>query len=213
MNATLKSFFWSKIYRPLDELWFDVKYNIQTKGEILPHQIETRFNTQPFAEAYQPVSTKTINRIFQDIAALKLSAPQFVDIGCGKGKAVFYAANTGLFERAGGIDFCHTFIDDAQRNLKHFTGNQSIPLWFETGDASEYQIPDEQCILFFFNPFNETILNRFIANNKERIQRHQSTVIYANDIYLPVFLNQGFQPLLSNSQFHYTILQLPSSQM
>jgi len=154
MNAALKSFFWSKIYRPLDELWFDVKYNIQTKGEILPHQLVTEFSSKPYAEAYQPVSTKTIHRIFEDLSAHGIKAPHFIDIGCGKGKAVFYAANTGLFESAGGIDFSAPFIGDAQQNHRCFTGSRATPLWFHVEDASTYRMPDEQCLLFFFNPFN-----------------------------------------------------------
>ncbi len=209
MSTSLKSFFWSKIYRPLDELWFDVKYNIQTKGEILPSQFVTNFSTQAFAEAYQPVSTKTINQIFNDLEQHRIAAPQFIDIGCGKGKAVFYAANTHLFKQAGGIDFCQMFINDCHRNLSTFTGNKSLPLWFKVGDASEYTVPDKPCLLFFFNPFNDVILSKFIENNYASIQKNNTTIVYANDIYIPSFLNYGFIPIVANTQFHYTILRLP----
>ncbi|CAL7960171.1 hypothetical protein GAMM_140013 [Gammaproteobacteria bacterium] len=104
------------IIRPIASYKFDKVYNISTSGEVEHTLLNADDKISLYhATSYQAVPIKYLNILFD---LLRDDSPEnhFIDIGCGKGRACFYACRK--YKRITGIDFSQNLVTDAQKNLK-----------------------------------------------------------------------------------------------
>jgi SAM-dependent methyltransferase len=88
----------------------------------------------------------------------------FLDIGSGSGKALIMAA-TFPFDRIIGIEYSSQLTDLAGRAVELARPKlrcQHIELI--TGDATEFAIPADVSVLYFFNPFWDEVLAKVFDN-------------------------------------------------
>jgi len=178
------------IIRPFASYKFDKTYHISTSGEI-----ECEFlgaldkNSLSHATYYQAVPIEYLDILFNLLQDDSLQA-HFIDIGCGKGRACFYAQQK--YKRVTGIDFSPSLIADAQKNLQSFSGAIKGEIKFELRDASLYDLPDEPALVYLYNPFDEYILRKFITRNIGHFLKHKSRIAYVNDVYHDLLIKCGF---------------------
>jgi SAM-dependent methyltransferase len=142
------------------------------------------------ASPSQPVAFQEISL---SLKALPRDRPaQFVDIGCGVGRACFFAAYYGEFSNVIGMDFNAALIDLARENSSRFDNRNSATLDFQVGDAREYRLPDSRCVVFLYNPFDANVLRQFLEKNRDHFQRRNSILIYVNDVHRGVMPEVGF---------------------
>lgn len=110
----------------------------------------------------------------------------FIDIGCGKGRMLLYARLTKKFNKVIGIDISNELIMTAKKNF----GGAGIQTYAD--DATNWLLPNEKCLIYMFNPFNETILKIFLKNNLDHFANYSSTIIYHRDIYSTALEELGF---------------------
>jgi hypothetical protein len=92
----------------------------------------------------------------------------FVDFGSGMGRIVMLAA--GLpFRRVIGVEFAPQLHVIAQQNVAA-AGCRNVEL--VQADATEWRIPADASVLFFFNPFEGEILRRVFANIRRSVEEH-----------------------------------------
>lgn len=142
------------------------------------------------ASPSQPVAFEEINRSLKALPRDK--PPNFVDIGCGAGRACFFAAYFGGFSNVIGVDFNTALIDLARENASRFNNRNSATLDFQVGDAREYRLPDSRCVVFLYNPFDASVLRQFLEKNRGHFQRQKSIIIYVNDVHRDVMAEAGF---------------------
>jgi SAM-dependent methyltransferase len=182
----------------LDDKLFDLRYGIQTGGYVTQSDLDTNFpDSLSHAVAYQSTRLWTLRRVFRGLDKLKPShSPEvFVDLGCGTGRACFYAATRGSFRDIVGVDFSPSLIERARSNARSFRGP---PVRFDCCDAGAYQLPDRSCMVFMFNPFDEIILQRFLALNGRALRSNDGLLVYANDIHRQVLIDCQFTLLYRN---------------
>ena len=82
---------------------------------------------------------------------------RIADFGCGPGLYTLPLAQTGA--KVTGIDFSENLCELCTRNLENFAiGRSNLSSWEVVyGDARDYSVPFEANVLFFNNPFDETI--------------------------------------------------------
>ena len=119
----------------------------------------------------------------------------FIDIGCGKGRLLLYAKLTKKFNKVIGIDVSNELIMTAKKNFE----GTDVETYAE--DATSWLLPNEKCLIYMFNPFNETILKKFLERNLNHFENHNSTIIYHRDIYSSVLEKLGF--IKNFSQYGY----------
>jgi SAM-dependent methyltransferase len=83
----------------------------------------------------------------------------FIDIGCGKGKALLVAAPR--FRWAIGVEFVPALAEIARKNLVRLGIRNAI---IEEGDARSFPFPSRPTIVFFCNPFGREIMGKVVAN-------------------------------------------------
>jgi SAM-dependent methyltransferase len=87
----------------------------------------------------------------------------FVDLGCGKGKALLLAGDLG-FRRVVGLEFSPELAAAARENVARRRGLGPATVEVVTGDAGAYELPPEPLVIYMYNPFDEVIVARVVAN-------------------------------------------------
>lgn len=177
-------------------IWQEVKgerkYRIATTGADELESLEEKGIDTEHATIYMPVSYGMLEMIFDKL----LTSPKkhFLDIGCGKGRALCVAAHNG-FTKISGVDFSKELCEAAISNLN--ITKQKIPsIRFEVinNDAFYYSIPDDVDCVFLFNPFDEIIMSGVVKNIMQslKLNPRKIQVIYANPLHKELFLQAGF---------------------
>jgi SAM-dependent methyltransferase len=143
---------------------------------------------------YQGASYFILFSIFNKLPQEIKDLP-FIDFGCGKGRAIFVAENCG-FTHLIGVDIAKELIEDANNNktlYKKKNLKSTIEFIFE--DATQYKIPNDTVVYYFFNPFGEDILDKVLKNILKSVENNPRTIycIYLNPKYATIFEKNGFQ--------------------
>jgi tRNA1(Val) A37 N6-methylase TrmN6 len=100
----------------------------------------------------------------------------FVDIGSGKGRLLMLARLMG-YARVIGVEFSPILHAAALQNLAAFTGGQSATqIELFNMDATAYEIPEEDCVMFMFNPFHEPVLDDFLEHLRPQLQNRRTAL-------------------------------------
>ena len=175
------------------EIRGEKKYGIRTSGyDELKHLQEKGIDLS-HSTIYMPVNFYMLEKMMGEISKCEHNG-NFLDIGCGKGRAMAVAAYYG-FKKITGIDISKEFIDETKKNLAHV--QQKFPgVKFEAmlQDAFYYNIPKEISVIFLFNPFDEVIMSGVVENILMSQEKNRRTiwVIYINPLYENLFLENGF---------------------
>jgi SAM-dependent methyltransferase len=145
------------------------------------------------ANRYEPI---TEAGFYQMLAATKLDTSQhtFVDLGSGKGRALFLAERSG-FRRVVGVELSAILHDVAVANVKKLSasrpGVQGIELICQ--DAREYVFRPEPTLLYMYNPFPEDVVRECIGNLHRIAQQGlPCTIVYANPAASHVISSQDW---------------------
>jgi hypothetical protein len=97
----------------------------------------------------------------------------FIDLGAGKGKSLLLASRYP-FRRIIGVELSADLCQVAERNVLTYKSADQTSHAFEIicGDASEFELPEEPCLVFLFNPFRgavmQKVVNNLIASSKRK---------------------------------------------
>lgn len=150
---------------------FDVQHGTETSGLIGGSDLETGHAHDVYNTAYYGMSPSRFRGAMERWIALPPAAPletyTFVDLGCGKGRAVLMATQFP-FREVVGVELHPELARVAQENLRSWQaqGKSVSPARIVCGDATEYEFPDGPCLLYLFNPFGQPVMERLL----ERVQ-------------------------------------------
>lgn len=177
------------------EISGEKRYGIKTTGADQLRHLERNGVDIDHATIYMPVHYPLLEELLQ-----QLNIPErkhFLDIGCGRGRALCVAAHQG-FTEVTGIDFSPALCRNAEANLE-LTKKQlpSLKGNVINNDAFYFNIPDDVDCLFLFNPFDEVIMSGVAANLAESLQRspRKMNIIYVNPLHKSYFTAMGFREI------------------
>jgi len=181
------------------EIAGEKKYGINTTGADELFKLEKQGIDISHATIYMPVSYTLLEEAFKQLntSTLLNSKPlnHFLDIGCGKGRALCVAAHQG-FKKVTGLDFARDLCEAAKENLE--STKQKIPeLDYKiiNNDAFYFEIPDDVDCIFLFNPFDEIIMSGVVNNILKSLQNNprEISIIYVNPLHKELFLKAGYK--------------------
>jgi len=197
-----------KIYA-LEDFIFEKYYGFNFSGNIKANDLVTSYATKKNAFEYRPVFIGTLRNLFSEVGKIDCKYQNFIDIGSGKGKACFYALKKQVFKQVVGVEFSKELVDIANQNQK-VIGVSNIE--FLNVDASNYVLPDELSFIFLFNPFDQIVLERFLQNNINHFNSHNSVIAYANDVHRTVLVRMGFETIFRNQTRKISIYRMADSR-
>ncbi len=155
---------------------FDLAYGVDTTGlvwgeslaAVPPKQEDAKY----WATGYYGVSPSSLDDAFH---SLGLDWPEysFVDIGCGKGRAMLLALRYG-FREVSGVELSPELAAVAQRNLAAFDApwrHRGTPAHVFTGDATTLPLPTGPVLLYLYHPFAAPVMQRFLEHVGESLRR------------------------------------------
>lgn len=187
------------------EIKGEKKYGINTTGADELHKLEKQGIDISHATIYMPVSYTLLQDIFNQLNPAAQAGIHFLDIGCGKGRALCVAAHKG-FKKVTGIDFAKDLCETAKENL-HITKQKIPALEYKiiNNDAFYFEIPDDVDCIFLFNPFDEFIMSGVVNNICNSLQNNprKIKIIYINPLHKEQFLKAGFNETWYTKKMKY----------
>ncbi len=198
----------------LQEIKGEKKYGINTTGADELKNLEEKGIDISHATIYMPVSYELLEETFKQLNHSTVKPfSHFLDIGCGKGRALCVAAHKG-FKKVTGIDFSTTLCARAKENC--LITQQKLPA-FEfliiNNDAFYYAIPSTVDCIFMFNPFDEIIMSGVAENIRISIDANPRniSIVYVNPLHKELFINAGFKETFYSKKMKYLEVSILSN--
>lgn len=171
------------------ETKFDRSLGIDTGGTVHVPNLGVDEKRAQSATAYDATPARIAEHLI-DLIADRARGFTFIDMGSGKGRVLLLAARRP-FARVVGVELserlCRIARDNAAKFARRFP--DLAPISIHNVDAAEYRIPDGPCVLYFYNPFDSSILDRIVANMRSSYERNprKIVVVYYNPKFPDVF--------------------------
>lgn len=148
------------------------RHGVDTFGKVVmeEHDAERGF--------YRPLPWRALSRILSENDVRPDDV--FIDLGAGKGRAVFLAARYP-FKRVIGVEMSAELSAVARANIEKVRDQlQCQDVEIVTSDVLLYKIPDDATVIFLYNPFQGDIFASTIRKLLESVDRRprQVRVIY-----------------------------------
>lgn len=171
---------------------FDLRHGVDTSGLIWGERLRSGQPREYWATGYYGISPSIF---WQAIDRLRLPWPKytFVDIGCGKGRALMLALRYP-FRRALGVELSPELARVANRNLQCFSAEWrlDIPAEAISGDAAIFDLPPGDLVLYLYHPFAAPVMRKFLAHLRASLEGEP------REVYL-LYMNPELDQLLQQS--------------
>jgi SAM-dependent methyltransferase len=156
---------------------FDQKYHVDTAGLVQLSELTCESDNKAHGVWYEPTPIKTLKCMFAPLPA-DLSDFTFIDYGCGKGRTILYASNYN-FRRIVGVEFAKELYDVAQRNIQSFRSKaqKCRDIGAVCMDAAQFPLPEGNCVLYFFHPFQAEVMARVLDNIEQSFRSRPRRLI------------------------------------
>ena len=154
---------------------FDERYGMDTSGLIGGGSLAVGHRHDAYITGYAGISPSrfeaAIERWRDTISPARLEDYTFIDLGCGKGRAVLLASRLP-FREVIGIELNPQLAAIAQRNADHWRnlGEQVSPIRICVADATEPDLPNGPSLLFLYNSFSKPLVCRLADNLVKRLR-------------------------------------------
>ncbi len=186
------------------EIRGEKKYGIRTSKVNDLTKLSIIGNNKKHAEIYQGANyflLESVLSYLQNTGANK----NIIDYGCGKGRVLAVAAFYG-FNKITGIEFAKELCNASRKNIA------PLQLQFPKKvfniihiNAIDYKIEEDVNVFFFFNPFNEIVMNKVITNILTSINQNKRMihVTYINPRHKQLFIDAGFTEVFHIKKMNY----------
>jgi SAM-dependent methyltransferase len=146
---------------------FDVEHGTDTGGLIPGSELGAGHRHDLFIAGYAGVPPSgfraAISRWQGTGPHYRIEEYTFLDLGCGKGRAVLLASALG-FREAVGVELNAGLAEIARANAAMWAaaGKARSPIRIECGDATEVVWPSGPCLIYLYNPFAKMVMQAVV---------------------------------------------------
>lgn len=158
---------------------FDRMHGTETSDRIELAQLDVVGDNRDQGVYYEPTSTRMFRRVMAQVAAkVTFSDFSFIDYGSGKGRTLLMASDYP-FRTIIGVEFSRELHETAQRNIAVYRGRRQRcnDLVSIHSDATVYDPPPGDLLVYFFNPFLKEVMMRVLANLARVARQNGSRVV------------------------------------
>ena len=153
---------------------------------------------------YEGVNYFILENLLENFRRRYPDQKDFLDAGCGKGRAMVVAAHYG-FTRITGIEFAKELCEEAKKNLAEVaTKFPEMEYKVLYKDILDHKITNES-VFFLFNPFDEHVLAGLLDNIEESVFQHPRPIyiIYASPLHEEVLVKYHYDFVYRVRRVHY----------
>jgi SAM-dependent methyltransferase len=174
---------------------FDVRHGTDTTAALTPAEAGIPEERRRTATMYLPTADRDLAAMMSALAwpGAQQSAATFVDLGSGKGRVVFLAAQRA-FREVVGVELSPVLHAIAAQNLEILlaAGALRAPVRLVHGDATHFEPPRGPLVVYLYHPFSEAIAAQVIARLAELPT--PVAILYCHPTVQPAFAPAVFAP-------------------
>ena len=144
-----------------EERRFDRKLGVDTDGWIELDSLTIPMGDPAKGIHYGPTPVLVVRWWLRELS-VDARGFTFVDMGSGKGRVPLCAALHG-FRRSIGVEFAEELHRVAQKNARA-ARTHGLTVEPILGDAAAFDFPSDPLVVFFNNPFTESVMESVLAN-------------------------------------------------
>ncbi len=171
-------------WQPTAEHAFDREHGTDTSGLILGEELQSGAASDRWNTAYYGIGVSVFGQVLSQVPRTLMRDATFVDLGCGKGRALLLAASYP-FREIIGVEIAPSLHEIACENAVRFAAAHPAapPLRVLLGDAARYELPEGPLVLYLYHPFCRPVLEEVVANleRSQRVRPRPLAVVYIND--------------------------------
>lgn len=187
------------------ERTFDALYGTDTAGYIARDDLGIGDrDVREQCESYEPTKVWILKRIFEDLP-IRFQDYVLVDIGSGKGRTLLIASEYP-FKKIVGIEISSRLNAIAVANLQRYQRDSRRCDYVVSTciNATEFRLPDENLVVYLYNPFHENLLTELLSNIDASLKQlpRDFFLVYVNPVHHDLIEARGFVRLLKKTKRH-----------
>ena len=161
---------------------FDRLHNTDTSGFVSTEELPTSPFDRGGKGVYAGSQPSIIRAALRALPALESFT--FVDLGCGKGRAMIVASEFA-FREIVGVELSESLVRDGLKNAAVLRRRfpTRVPLRVELHDATTFPLPAGNLVIFLYNPFGEQAIAKVIAMLETLPADRQVFIVYYNPVH------------------------------
>jgi SAM-dependent methyltransferase len=178
---------------PTAEHAFDRQYGVDTSGLVWGVDLKTGSPSDPWNTAYYGIGPSVFYHVMAQVPASLQRTATFIDLGCGKGRAVLLASEYP-FAQVTGVEIAPQLHRIAVENVARYTAARSAeahgdvaridlaPMRVLLEDAANYRFPNGPLVVYLYHPFCRPVLEKVLRNLGRSLAQEprDAAVIYIN---------------------------------
>lgn len=161
---------------------FDRRHGTDTSTFAELKTLGIASDNKRYGERYQPSPVYSLRRLLRRLN-IRHADFSFVDFGSGKGRTLLIASELP-FKQVIGVEFAEELHLQAERNIARYGPRAANHVAAVHIDATAFTLPEDDLVLYFFNPFNELVLSQVLDNLAASLKAKPRRVILIY-LYLP----------------------------
>lgn len=147
---------------------FDRQHGTDTGGLIPSLGLNVSSLSAAYITLYVGIPPSTLRRFLSELP-VRYEDFSFVDVGCGKGRALLVAAEFP-FRHLFGLEIAGELCEVARANVA-LRRDWQDRISIVNQDATRYVFPEGPLVLYLYHPFLAPILRRFLKNLQRELRR------------------------------------------
>jgi hypothetical protein len=203
--------------RPYARSRFDQDHGLETDGDregwTYLSDLDISSPNWIHGTNYAPIEPDRFRSVLATLP-IKFEDFLFIDFGSGKGRALLLACDFP-FKQIVGVEFSPQLHAVAERNIASSKASQTrrTPIGSVCMDFLEFPLPPEPSVFFFFDPCDETVLDKMLARISEsmRLNPRESYLVYVAPPTSKERLldsTSALHKLVQNAEEHFCVYKL-----
>jgi SAM-dependent methyltransferase len=154
---------------------FDIEYGLDTGDYLAPYEIVTGHAHDALNYGYSAIAPSVFRQAMERWRAglpgkSAVAAYSFIDLGCGKGRALLLAAEFP-FRKVIGVEISVSLAETARRNAARWrrTARSRAPISILRQDALAFSWPRPPLLVYLYNPFQCELVERILDRIDARV--------------------------------------------
>jgi SAM-dependent methyltransferase len=182
--------FWRQKYANWRARRFDRRHGIETSAVVpVVEMQDVDAALASHAVHYEPSTLPKFERAMRALP-VEYSRYTFVDYGSGKGRVLLLAARYP-FRRVIGVEMSAALTSVAAANVRSYERLNRLSTTIELvhGDARDFAVPEGDLIAYFYNPFDETVLETVWDHLRTSVRQTPRSlfIVYINPLHRRIF--------------------------